>query len=92
MTENKKEESQPKNKTRNLLKIGFISSIFYVSTSSGICPCCGTPVASCATGIAGLGLIGITSALFYKGLGYIEKFFNLFKSFLRSVFKIKTKA
>jgi len=69
-------------KLAGFLKIGFVSSLFYASTS-GACPCCGAPASTCGTSLSIAGLAGLLSTGFYYGLGGISAVGKKFAAFLK---------
>jgi hypothetical protein len=55
-----------------LLKVGLLSSLFYMSFG-GNCPCCGSPLTNCPVGLASAGIVGFLSSSFFHMIDRLSK-------------------
>jgi len=70
-----------KNKS-GVFKIGFFSSLFYIS-SGGACPCCGASLASCPVTLTIAGIFGVFSMLFFSVTGRVAQLKNRLTTIFR---------
>ncbi len=63
------------------IKIGFASGLFYI-LNAGSCPCCGQPVATCASGFSFAGIAAFLSSGAWIGFAKLkQRFKNFFSRF-----------